>query len=564
MAQDAARARPVGELPLSTRARNALSRARIRTVGDLETALNGGWPVKLRGLGKPTLEEIATIAEPYLKNLPVQSAAAAHAANVTASRDVAVAPLLGLALPAKLRQRAAATPIEGFDHVLSTRAANTLKILRCRTLLDALNLTEEKLLGAENSGVKTLRDVKSALRDLLTGMDAMDPVSGDEPPATQSHSQVNEQYTERQAAPAAAKEDWTAAFKPTAAGLKRFVEALLGAVDQRAGQVVMDRHGLWDGDGDTLVDIGGKLGITRERVRQIQFRAEQKISRMAAAAIPRMIPRFADVVVGSYFKSHFGMATEQELLRDGLSAWGDEEARLCFEFISAMHAKTPHLLLSAYQRNDEGLLFQNAAAQEKYAAGVTGIKTVLAAKGRPVLPDDAVALIAQALPGISPGFVKRCAEVSKEIGIDASGNVGLRKWPFFDPQVIPDMAMRALMELGQPAHFTHVAETMNSLFPDRAPFSVSSVHNIMCQDARFVFVRRGHYGLANWGLQRPPYIKDFLAQTLRVRGGSAKIEDLVAEGKAKYSFRDASLRMTLGMNPRVFKVLGDGTCRLVN
>lgn len=563
MTQDAARARAVGDLPLSTRARNALARARIKTVGDLETALNGSWPGKLRGLGKPTLEEIATIAEPYLKNLPAASPAAKPEANHVANGDGGIAPLLGLVLPTKLHQRAAATPMGSFDHVFKTRARNVLKALRCLTLMDVLNLTEAKLLSAKNSGVKTLREVKSTLRDVLAEMAAMEPITEDEP-STAIHGKLAEWHARRQAKPTTAHEDWTAAFKPTAAGMRKFVNALLGSVDKRAGQIVMDRHGLWDGDGDTLEDIAGKLGITRERVRQLQFRAEQKIRRMAAAAIPRMIPRFADVVVGAYLKSHHGLATEQELLRDGLSAWGDQEARLCFEFISAMHEETPRLLLSAYQRNDEEILFQNAAAHEKYSAGVTGIKTALAAKGKPVNPNEVAALSAQALPGISPGFIKRCAEVSKEIGLDASGHVGLRKWAFFDPQRIPDMAVRALMELGQPAHFTHVVETMNSLFPDRAPFSVNSVGNILCQDSRFVFVRRGHYGLANWGLQRPPYIKDFLAQTLKARGGAAKIEDLVAEGKAKYSFRDASLRMTLGMNPRVFKVLGDGTCRLVD
>lgn len=243
----------MGDLPLSTRARNALARARIRTVGDLEAALKGKWPTNLRGLGKSTLDEISMIAEPYLKNLPLE----VGPVETPRAGAGSIAPLLGLELPALVRERAAAVSIEEFDHALPTRALNILAALGCRTLLDVVNQTEKKLLSLKNSGVKTVRQIKLAVSDALARLETGESLLEETDPGQHW----------KPARGADAQPDWTAAFQPTAAGLRKFVDTLLEIVDQRACQVVMDRHGLWDGTGDTLEDIAGKLGITRERVR---------------------------------------------------------------------------------------------------------------------------------------------------------------------------------------------------------------------------------------------------------------------------------------------------------
>jgi hypothetical protein len=105
----------------------------------------------------------------------------------------------------------------------------------------------------------------------------------------------------------------------------------------------------------------------------------------------------------------------------------------------------------------------------------------------------------------------------------------------------------------------HIVEKKNVLYPSRAPFSVNSVHGrLVYEDKIFVSLGRGYYALVNWGIQRAPFIKDFLAEAVRKRGGTAEIDELVAEGKSKYGYKETSLRMTLSMNPRIFKVKGDG------
>jgi RNA polymerase primary sigma factor len=57
------------------------------------------------------------------------------------------------------------------------------------------------------------------------------------------------------------------------------IEALLGAIDEREARVLRYRFGLYEGHPMTLGEIGRKLKLTRERVRQIQAAAVAKLNR---------------------------------------------------------------------------------------------------------------------------------------------------------------------------------------------------------------------------------------------------------------------------------------------
>ena len=56
------------------------------------------------------------------------------------------------------------------------------------------------------------------------------------------------------------------------------IQSLLDAIDDREGTILRLRYGLEDGEPMTLQDIGERLGITRERVRQIEKAALRKLN----------------------------------------------------------------------------------------------------------------------------------------------------------------------------------------------------------------------------------------------------------------------------------------------
>ena len=62
---------------------------------------------------------------------------------------------------------------------------------------------------------------------------------------------------------------------------KEEVSELLEALNERERQVIRLRYGLEDGKPHTLEEIGNELDVTRERVRQIEARAMEKLRNKA-------------------------------------------------------------------------------------------------------------------------------------------------------------------------------------------------------------------------------------------------------------------------------------------
>jgi RNA polymerase primary sigma factor len=59
--------------------------------------------------------------------------------------------------------------------------------------------------------------------------------------------------------------------------LKDQVESILGDLSEKERKILELRHGLGDGIQHTLEEVGKKFGVTRERIRQIEAKAHEKI-----------------------------------------------------------------------------------------------------------------------------------------------------------------------------------------------------------------------------------------------------------------------------------------------
>jgi RNA polymerase sigma factor (sigma-70 family) len=64
---------------------------------------------------------------------------------------------------------------------------------------------------------------------------------------------------------------------------ERLLRMLLDGLDPREREILLRRYGI-DGHPETLEGIGRTMGLTRERVRQLQVQAEKKLAARAAAA----------------------------------------------------------------------------------------------------------------------------------------------------------------------------------------------------------------------------------------------------------------------------------------
>jgi RNA polymerase primary sigma factor len=63
------------------------------------------------------------------------------------------------------------------------------------------------------------------------------------------------------------------------------INQVLSSLSKREAQVIRLRFGIDDGDFHTLERIGRKLGVSRERIRQIEKRALKKLRHPSRALV---------------------------------------------------------------------------------------------------------------------------------------------------------------------------------------------------------------------------------------------------------------------------------------
>ena len=59
--------------------------------------------------------------------------------------------------------------------------------------------------------------------------------------------------------------------------LKEHLDEVLGGLPPREVRILQLRYGLLDGEAYTLEEVGRKMGVTRERVRQIEAQALSRL-----------------------------------------------------------------------------------------------------------------------------------------------------------------------------------------------------------------------------------------------------------------------------------------------
>lgn len=330
-----------------------------------------------------------------------------------------------------------------------------------------------------------------------------------------------------------------------------FLAEILKDFTPKQSKVLMGRFGLKSGAKATLQEIGDVLGITRERVRQIEEQAIKK----ARINILEDSKKIIDFAI-EHLEGLGGVRKNDQFLSDmkhfmpAIAKTKNVDSKLAFIF---MVAGNP-----LYAKEDETLhdfWYVNDAAKKKFLEFKDKLVNFFREKGKKEIMENKAHLL------YCKDFDScHLISISKEFGTNVFGDVGLKEWEEIDPRTIRDKIYLALKKSGKPLHFTEIATAINKFGIDKKKAHVQTVHNELIKDGRYVLVGRGQYALSENGFEAGT-VREVITQLLK-KHGPLKSEEVLAKVNKKRILKRNTILLNL-QNKKFFKRLPDGRYSVV-
>ncbi len=290
------------------------------------------------------------------------------------------------------------------------------------------------------------------------------------------------------------------------------ISEYLSRLSAREKEILVGRWGLESGQTQTLEEIGKKLNLTRERVRQIE---KEGLKKLSDSALPPSFAAGADLIF-QIIEEH-GNAVREDLILEIVLSGRDsavDEQGIIF-ILNLLPRFVEFKETSEYYKAwttaafDRPLFDKIAAAAEeilKKAGRPLTKQELLEALQVSLDPEEFLALPAEA--------VASYLTISKKIDRNPFGEWGLVFWPQIRPKDVGDKAFLVLSHGKQPEHYVKITELINkNKFDDRIA-QKETVHNELIKDNRFVLVGRGIYALSSWGY-KPGVVADIIEEILK-------------------------------------------------
>jgi hypothetical protein len=281
------------------------------------------------------------------------------------------------------------------------------------------------------------------------------------------------------------------------------VQDILASIDrEREREIIARRYGLFDRK-ETLEQIGELLGITRERVRQLEKSVMTRL-RTSPGELPHIIEIETTLLAAIEAAGQTARITALGAVLTAENTRTDQ-SRLAF-----LTELTPGI--SAINEDDN---FYQAAGNAK-VHDQTAIKTevaklveTIAKAGKPLETRELTK--AANLP--NDVYATALASTSKQLAT-LNGRWGLVKWPTVNPKNIRDKIYVILAENGKHMHFNEIAEAIKGSDFKRKDVTTQAIHNELIKDKRFVLIGRGIYALREWGYKKGT-VADIISEVLR-------------------------------------------------
>jgi hypothetical protein len=339
--------------------------------------------------------------------------------------------------------------------------------------------------------------------------------------------------------------DTTETKTDTTAELKEAVESVLAFIDQeREREIVTRRFGLTDRR-ETLEQIGELLGITRERVRQLE---KAILVRLKIAAEEEKLPAVYSIerILIRDLSEHGRVSRIEDIAGRITNGAKSPLSKAHIAFIAELSSR-----LTVINENDnyhQAIAIKEYGDEKKIKQGVDKIVKTIKEEGQPLTIEE----LHSKLSYENPSQVRALASVSKLLA-HLKDRWGLVKWPTVNPKNIRDKIYVILAENGKPMHFSEIAASIKSSDFKRRNVTTQAIHNELIKDKRFILIGRGIYALENWGYSKGT-VSDIIIDVIREAGEPLHRDEIVRRVLKKRQVKETTILLNLQSKPQFKRV----------
>ena len=327
------------------------------------------------------------------------------------------------------------------------------------------------------------------------------------------------------------------------------VQDVLNSIDrEREREIIARRYGLFDRK-ETLEQIGELLGITRERVRQLEKSVMTKL-RQSGTELPH-INDVQNAVLTAI--SEAGETTRITVLAGALTAENTRTDQSRLAFLTEL---CPSVAVISeddtyFQAAGNTSVHDTSTIKKEIAQLVEAIKKA----GKPVETKEMSKLAN--MP--SDRYATALASISKQLAT-LNGRWGLVKWPTVNPKNIRDKIYVILSENKKHMHFNEISEAIKASDFKRKDVTTQAIHNELIKDKRFVLIGRGIYALREWGYDKGT-VADIISEVLREAGEPLHRDEIVKRVLKSRFVKETTILLNLQSKPQ-FKRVAKATYQL--
>lgn len=336
----------------------------------------------------------------------------------------------------------------------------------------------------------------------------------------------------------------TTETKPTI-DLQKGVADIISLIDQeREREIITRRFGLYDRR-ETLEQIGELLGITRERVRQLEKAILIRLKIAAEEGRTDAVMQLEKSFIRTL--SEMGRAARVQSLADTLyGRTSTQQERSHVAFIATL---APNL--TVIDENDnyhQSVAIAEYGDERQLRTRVDEIVAIIKEAKEPQTVDQ----LYDKLSYEHPSQVAALASLSKQLA-HLRDTWGLTKWPTVNPKNIRDKIYVILADNAKPMHFSEIAKAIKDSSFKRKDVTTQAIHNELIKDKRFVLIGRGIYALDNWGYSKGT-VSDIIADVLKDAGEPLHRDEIVKRVLKSRQVKETTILLNLQSKPQFKRV----------